>query len=608
MARNAGRTVLAIVLGAAAILAPLVYGIRLASRPRGVALATSTDVVVVGSGVAGLSAAYELARGGADVVVVDLASIFGGHAVMATGDMALVDTPFQRARGIADSPDLAYRDITTWGEDADPAWARIYVDRSRDQIYDWVTSLGVSFETFAEPPGNSVLRAHRTKGRGIGLVTPIFDEVARRPNVAFRWNTKVTRLLVENGRVAGVALTSTRTGATSELRARAVVLATGGFQSNLDLVRASWRTDVPFPERFLIGSGWSSTGSGLELAKGAGAALTRLDHQWNYINGLPNPRYPGANRGVSAVNPDSIWVNADGRRFLAERSSPKTGFPILARQKGSTYWSVFDEDAKHSFWVAGSDWSSWSSIERLIFGDPELVKSADTIEALAAKVGLPPAALRETVDHFNQMVDAGVDEDFGRFGPGKTFKPKHLARPPFYAVQFFPMTRKSMGGVAIDTSARALDGAGRAIPGLYAAGELTGLAGINGKYSIEGMFLAPSILTGRVAGRTALAEIAVPPRPALESRALPPSLPAAPTPSPIVTSACLSCHQLPTLVMQQRPGYWHFEKVHTVVLARKLDCARCHEELGAVYDPDRHHVDRMMQARVCPTCHSGEDR
>jgi uncharacterized protein len=600
-----------VVLALSAAVAPLFWGLQQSKRPGGRASApTSADVIVVGSGIGGLSAAYELALGGADVIVVDMSSIFGGHAVMATGDLTLVDTPYQRAHGIQDSPDLAYRDFMTWGEDPDPTWTRLYVDHSRDQVYDWLTSMGITFETLVLPPGNSVLRAHRTKGRGIGLVSPIFAEVARRPNVSFRWNERVDRLLVTNGRVSGVATTSTRTGVTGELHARAVVMATGGFQSNLDMVKAAWRSDVPFPAHMLVGSGWNSVGLGHDVAKAAGAALTRLDHQWNYITGLPDPRYPGANRGLNAYNEWSVWVNAEGKRFLPERASPKIGMPVVARQTGSMYWSVFDEQTKHSFWVAGSDWTAWSRVERLIFADPALMKSAPTIEELAAKCGLPAATLRSTIDHFNAMVDAGTDTDFGRFGLDKPHKPKRLDHPPYYAAQFFPMTRKSLGGVAIDAQARALDGAGHAIPGLYAAGELTGFAGINGKYALEGTFLAPSIVTGRVAGRALVAELA-PGKPAPAPQALPAAVSTAPSsspPSPSTSAACMNCHQLPTLVVQQRPGYWHFEKVHTVVLGKQYDCMKCHADLGTAYEPARHHIDRLAQARVCTNCHAGEDR
>jgi len=565
------------------------------------AAAQVPDAIVVGAGIAGLSAAYELAKGGAQVTIIDTASVFGGHAVMATGDLCLVGTPFQEAQGIKDSPDLAYQDFMKWGEDANADWVRYYVDHSRSEVYDWLTSLGVSFETLVLPAGNSVKRTHRTKGRGIGLVSPIFAECARRPNVSFQWNTQAERLLVEGGRITGVATRNVRSRARAELRARVVVLATGGFQSNLDMVRASWPTDLPYPQHFLVGSGINSTGTGHALAKSAGAELTRLDHQWNYITGLPDPRFGDGSRGVNAVNPDSIWVNSDAQRFVAERASPKIGFPKLVAQKGATYWSIFDESSKHAFWVAGSDWSSFDTIERLIFADPKLVKTANTLGELAALAGLPATTLKATVERYNAMVDKGRDDEFQRFGPGKDFKPKKLLKAPYYAVQFFPLTRKSMGGVAIDTAARVLDAKRQPIAGLYAAGELTGLGGLNGKAALEGTFLAPSIVTGRVAGRSALAEIG--------AKSPPPTLPLE-TPAPVLQSkeTCLACHQLPTLVSQTRPGYWHFEKVHSVVLAKQFECSKCHAELGASFDLAKHHIDRLAQPRVCTICHSGEDR
>lgn len=591
-----------IVLGACAVAALPVYGLLVSRAPRRATGPTTADAIVVGSGIAGLSAAHELAAAGASVIVVDTASVFGGHAVMATGDLTIADTPYQREHGIEDSVERALRDMKEWGEDPDPYWSRYYLEHARTDVYDWITSMGVTFETLIQPPGNSVMRTHRTKGRGIGLVSPIFSDCARRPNIAFRWNTRVDRLLVQDGRVVGVAATNVRTQAPVELRGRAVVLATGGFQSNLDMVRSSWRADVPLPERFLVGSGLNSTGTGHQVAAAAGAALTRLDHQWNYVTGLPDPRFADGTRGLNAYNEASIWVNAEGKRFLAERSSAKFGFPVLARQKGSTYWSVFDEASKHDFWVAGSDWATFDAIEKQIFARPELVKSASTIEELAAKCGLPAAALRETVDHFNALVGKGVDDDFGHFGPGKPWQPRKIGQPPFYCVQFFPLTRKSMGGVAIDTSARVLDSHGQTIPGLWAAGELTGFAGLNGRYPLEGTFLAPSIVTGRVAGRAAAAALGAKPAPSPAPIAPAPVIPSEPT-----ATACMNCHQLPTLTLQARPGYWHFEKVHRVVLARQYDCMKCHADLGPRYEPATHHIDRAQQVRVCTNCHSGED-
>ena len=114
--------------------------------------------------------------------------------------------------------------------------------------------------------------------------------------------------------------------------------------------------------------------------------------------------------------------------------------------------------------------------------------------------GLPVDALAASVGRFNGLIAAGVDTDFGRFRQGNRL-PATIAKPPFYAVQFFPMTRKNMGGVSIDMQARVLNRQGQVVPGLYAAGELTGSVGINGSHGMDGMFLGPAIMTGRLAGR-----------------------------------------------------------------------------------------------------------
>ena len=132
------------------------------------------DVVIIGAGIAGLTTALEAARGGAIVDVVDVASVFGGHAVVSEGGLALAGTPLQEKLGVKDSPDLAYEDIVHWGGDANTEWVRIYVDRSQRDIYAWMTDLGVSFDSLQLIPGNSVARFHLNPRRGYGLVEPIY--------------------------------------------------------------------------------------------------------------------------------------------------------------------------------------------------------------------------------------------------------------------------------------------------------------------------------------------------------------------------------------------------------------------------------------------------
>ncbi len=146
------------------------------------------------------------------------------------------------------------------------------------------------------------------------------------------------------------------------------------------------------------------------------------------------------------------------------------------------------------------------TIERKIFQNKQLAKSSKTIEGLAKAAGLPPAALVETVKRYNHMVEQGQDKDFQRFGPNKNYMARRVLVPPFYAVQFFPVTRKSMGGISIDLSCHVLDKQ-HIIPGLYAVGEASGFGGLNGKAGLEGTFLGPSIVTGRVAARAVLRDL-----------------------------------------------------------------------------------------------------
>jgi len=591
---------------AVAILISILIGAFL-SRPTIVdaAQATRPDVLVVGAGISGLSAALEAAEAGVKVEVIDMWSIFGGHAVMSEGGLCIVKTPFQEGRGIEDSPDLAYRDFVEWGGDPDTDWVRFYVDNSRELIYDWLTEMGVGFDGVSRPGGNSVPRFHRTTGRGLGLVSPIYRECVRHPNVRFRWNFKVSGLLEEAGRVVGVRGENLRSRNIEEHRAYVVILATGGFQSNLEMVRAFWPDNLPFPDRILAGSGVNSKGSGHEIARQAGAGYHRMDHQWNYSTGLRDPRYPGEDRGLNAHNSDAVWVNAQAKRFVNERGGTKVTFPALVKQMPATYWAIFDEKAKRSFSISGSDWGDFSTIERVIYDNEDLVKSAGSIEALAELVGLAPIQLSETVTRYNTMVDVGVDEDFQRFDASTESRPARIDQPPYYAVQFFPLTRKSMGGVAIDHSCRVLDQAGKPIEGLYAAGELTGFGGVNGWAGLEGTFLGPSIVTGRVAGRAVAKQIGG--TRSLEPAPLDPK-PSVPSASQIAnTEQCLTCHELPDLVRESRLGYSHFEKAHRLVLEREYNCGQCHTELTP-YAAGNHVIDRLGQIDNCAFCHVAEER
>lgn len=553
----------------------------------------SPDVIVVGAGISGLSAALDLGRGGATVTVIDMSSVFGGHAVMSQGSVSIVATPAQERVGIEDFPDLAFQDFHLWGEDPDPDWVRYYVDDSRRDIYDWLTELGVRFSEVVASSGNSVAREHQPVGRGIGLVTPIYRACLELGNIDFAWNTKVEQLVTDEGRVVGVLLRDMRTGVEREVRGKAVILATGGFQSNLDMVREFWPAQFRFPERILAGSGRNSIGLGHQMAQDVGADFVHMDYQWNYFTGLPDPRYPGSNRGLNATNLYGILVNAEGQRFANFHGWAKEVMPVLLKQEHATVWCIFDEASKPFFSVSGSDWGDFKKVDKLILQNPDLMKKAETVEQLAEQSGLPVKNLVETVARYNDLVEQGEDKDFGRFGPGKpAFSNKaspKIATPPYYAMQTYPLTRKSMGGVAIDLQTRVLDKRKQAIPGLYAVGELTGLAGINGKAALEGTFLGPCIVTGRVAARSLLKELDVQSRPVAPSE-----------------SRCTACHDIPDLLLQARTGFWHFDKVHRAAGDRGIDCRHCHSELTP-YRADEHRINRMSLTASCVMCHVAQE-
>jgi len=556
----------------------------------------AADAIVVGAGLAGLSAAVEMGRGGVDVLVVEMNSMAGGHAVMA-GGVAIVGTPVQENAGFLDSPDLAYEDWMEWTEDGDPKWTRFYVENSREMIYDWATELGVEFVRAAPAHANSVPRFHFTAGRAVHLVLPIYRTALSLPSVSFQWNKRAERLIVENGRIAGVVVRDLRTDEVITLRAPNVVLATGGFESDLERVLANWTPGLPAPQRLLIGSAVSATGSGHDMAVAAGAALTKMNRHYIYVNGLVSPRDPEGIRALTAGNDSSIWVNVQGERFTNEAGFDKDILVDLLNQDGSTYWAIFDENTRDDFGSRGAAWLNTATDGHPLLDNPDTANKAQSLEELAAMAGLPSEALIASVQQFNRMVEAGVDTEFGRFGQVGNVPPK-IAQPPFYAVQMFPMTRKSMGGVAIDMQGRALNDEGQVLPGLYAAGEINGSVGINGKHGMDGMFLGPALLTGRLAGMTIAAEHAA----ETEALATTPLLPEDPLPDAATWQASLTAVELQSLLASPRDGYWHFEMSHNLVVEREYECTLCHSAQMPFF-PLNNLESKLAQTQVCTNCH-----
>jgi predicted oxidoreductase len=551
------------------------------------------DVIIVGAGISGLSAALEMGARGVEVLVVDMNSVAGGHAVMA-GGVAIVDSPLQQSLSINDSADLAYRDWIEWTEDGDAEWTREYVDHSSEMIYDWLAAMGAEFVRVAPGHGNSVPRFHFTQGRAIYLVLPMFRKALGMLNVSFVWNAYAERLLVEDGRIQGVEVKDLRGGESRTLRAANVVLATGGFESDLDRVLANWSPDLPKPDRLLIGSAISATGSGHDMATSVGASLVGIDRHYIYIDGMVDPRDPEKSHALTASNEQSMWVNAQAKRFTNERGFDKDILIDLLQQEPSSYWAIFDASSRDDFGMRGAAWLNNPMQGHPVLDDSQATVQAQSLQELGMATGLPVDALLQSVQRFNALIDSGEDEDFGRFGMGDE-TPNRIEQAPFHAVQMFPMTRKNMGGVAVDRQARALNAEGQVIPGLYAVGELNGSVGINGKHGLDGMFLGPAIFTGRLAGRSIADAYATQPQePTVEF--------ASPLPLSVSWQAGLDAAALNALLAEPRDGYWHFQKSHQLVLEREYSCERCHSaQLPLAPVSDR--AGLYAQTAVCTNCH-----
>ena len=556
-------------------------------------LAKDADVIIVGAGLAGLSAAVEMGRSGIDVLVVDMNSVAGGHTVLA-GGVALVATPLQEQLGIEDSAELAVHDWMQWTEDGDEKWSRYYAKNSREMIYDWVAEMGVKFVRVVSGHGNSVPRFHFTEGRAVHLVLPIYRTALGMGNISFMWNARAEKLLLENNRISGVAVKNLRNGETRLLRAPNVVLATGGFETDRERVLANWISGLPQPDRLLIGSAISATGSGHDMATAAGANLNRINRHYIYINGVVDPRDPQQSHALTAGNDHSLWVNAGGQRFTNETGFDKDILVDLLQQQPSFYWMVFDESARGKFGARGAAWLKNSTPEHPLLDNPVVAKRAESLSELAEMTGLPGDALAASVHRFNAMIDVGEDTDFGRFLSADEAPPK-VGQAPFYAVQMFPMTRKNMGGVAIDRQARVLDTSGAVLPGLYAVGELNGSLGINGKHGLDGMFLGPAIISGRLAGQSIVAATDVSgERPEDRQTSQSPQL----TDLPLT----LTADDLSAMLAEPRDGYWHFQVSHRLVLERAYDCAACHSaQLPFSFIEDA--TGRHQQTAFCTFCH-----
>lgn len=463
------------------------------------AVETDVDVVIIGSGAAGLTAALAAREAGAArVLVAEAEPVVGGSSRLSGGLMMGAGTRYQRAAGIDDTPEALYRDylqLNRWNVDAGPV--RAMTDGAGPAI-EWLGDLGVEFYPDLVYGGDEpVPRVHVPIGRGQAVVD-VLHRACRGADVDIALGRRVDRLLVDGHGVRGVAVGG------DEITAKAVVIATGGFGNSPDLLARH------FPSA--AGTGWAwyigadgARGDALALADQVDAQLLGNDRGLRLL-------HADFDRIYEAYLPGWVMlVNADGHRF-GDETAPYGIMDHIVRGQGNRAFAIFDRATLDAATAAGiarykqtipgstkrqSPHFNADVIDQMVREGKVAV--ADDVEALAALIGVPGSHLAGTVARYNRSVRAGVDVDHGK--GAKFLEPIEVA--PFYAVELRPATVCFTAfGLRIDAEARVLGNDGRAIPGLFAAGECTG--GVVGEqYVGSGNSYANCVTLGRIAGATA---------------------------------------------------------------------------------------------------------
>jgi len=463
-----------------------------------------TDVAIVGAGGAGMAAGIEAREAGATVIAFEKGAEPGGAAKISGGGCLVVGSPLQQKQGVKDTPDLAFKDWMEWGgPSADEVWARYYIEHSLHDLYFWAENLGVTWADLKLQEGNSVPRWTKIDRSGLGLMEKLIEGYKSKGGEIVD-DTEITGLTIEDGRVTGFEGRKVSTGEPVEVRSKAVVMTTGGFNSNLDMVlenSPSLRND-----KVLAGSGPGSTGSGHKIVREAGGYLTHMDHNWFYAYATPDYLDPAQVRGLAFRQvPAYIWVNQQGRRFHNEEiSGGNSASPALMAQNPKHAWAIMDSTMTATMDIADPQYKHGDTMIRekvnALLENSPYVRRAATLAELAKKMDVDGPAFLDTVERYNKACRDGlkVEPEFGK--SLKSSKP--FDTPPYYAMQIFLMARKNFGGVKTDLQCRVLDKHFEPIEGLFAAGELCGMAGghINGRAGLEGTMLGPSIFSGRVAG------------------------------------------------------------------------------------------------------------
>ena len=439
----------------------------------------NTDIVIIGAGGAGMTAAINAKQAGKDVILLEKMPYAGGNTTKATGGMNAAETHYQAEQGIDDSVEQFVEDTMEGGHNInDRDLVETMAENSAEGI-DWLDSIGAPLPKVSFSGGATNARIHAPEdGSGVGayLVTSMLKKV-NELGIDVMYNTKATELITKDGAVTGVKAESRDTNYT--INAKAVILATGGFGNNEDMI-VQYREDL---KGTVTTSAPGITGDGIVMAEEVGADLVDIEQ----IQLHPTVEQKTSMLITESVRGDgAILVNQDGKRFTDELLTRDVVSAAELEQPGSYAYIIFDQRLREGLKATEKYISTGITVE------------GETIEDLAEKIDVDPKTLAETLKNWNQYVADKNDPDFGR----TTGMEKDLSQAPYYAIKIAPGIHHTMGGVHIDTSAEVLGKDGNKIPGLFAAGEVVG--GVHGGNRIGGNAVADIVVFGKIASDSAV--------------------------------------------------------------------------------------------------------
>jgi len=515
-----------------------------AKTAKGARIEKSVDVVVVGGGGAGLAAAVSAAQSGAKVVLIEKASALGGNTIRAGGAYNAVDPARQKAVKmtaplLGDLKSFLDMDEKSFGEFG-PTLAtlkgqiRDYLASGSTALFDsvelhaiqtylggkrvdlegheihgnlelvktltsgapealgWLESLGLTFrDEISTVLGALWPRTHgSTYHVGTGFISVLADNAAKL-GVEIMLDTKADEVIVQKGRVVGVKATKAD-GASVVLKAsKGVVMATGGYGANPEM-RAEYNTYWPsMPLTMPTTNTANATGDGIVMGEKAGAKLVGM----GFVQLMPSshPVSGALSGGLWGSAESQVFVNKQGKRFVNEYAERDVLASAALKQTDGIFYIICDQDSAGNPQPGSKN--GWGDDVDTLIKNHDVYK-ADTLAGLEQQIGMPAGSLQAEIAKYNGYIASGADPDFGKRNFGAP-----LVKPPFYATIRSPSVHHTMGGLAIDELARVLDASGKAIPGFYAAGEVTG--GIHAGNRLGGNAIADIMVFGRIAGASA---------------------------------------------------------------------------------------------------------